>query len=300
MLRRIAVLLGILLAAWALLALLHRSSADRPAVLVLPRLTAPDADSFSYVGPQDTIRVVRQGGTWRVNGTPAAAKVVETFFRAMADTSARSELVAQSPASHERLGVDSLKGKRLTVVKGGKPVLDLWFGNRGPDFEGFYVRRAGENQVYLLRGTFADLTVQPLDDWRDRQILAVGPDTVSAVEVVRGRVRYSLKRAGTVWNLAQGGTADSTKVARFLRYFADLRATGFPSRSESDSARFRPAKRQVTLFGASGQQLATLALDSLASGFLVRAADSGPIFKLDARTAELITPEAGSLEKRER
>jgi len=294
---RIALALGVALAAWALLAVLHRSAADRTVGVRLPAVSPEEADAISYVGPQDTIRLTRAGGVWQVNGHRASAKVVEAFFRALSDTSARSELIAQSSASHERLGVDSLKGKHVTVTGGGKTLLDTWFGNRGPDFEGFYVRRAGDDRVFLLRGTFADLTVQPLDEWRDKLVLAIPADSIGGVSVVRGRRSYSLTRVGTGWSLGSGPPPDSIRVARFLAQFGELRASSFPGREEADSARFDPADRRVTLTGRSGQPLAGLVLDSIASGFLLRVGDSGEIVTLNTRLADGLTPDQGTLYK---
>ena len=296
-LARIALVLGVALAAWALLAVLRRSAADAPVAFTLPHVAADSVETIEYLGRQDTIRLARQAGHWTVNGHPAAPKVVEAFFHAMADTTSRSELVAQSPESHTRLGVDSAAGKHLTVAGGGKRMLDLWFGNRGPDFEGFYVRRAGDNRVFLLRGTFADLTVQPLDDWREKQVLALPTDSVTRIDVVRGKKSYSLARTGTAWTLAQGAAVDSSRVARFLGQFKELRATGFPTAAEADSARFAPAERKVTLFGAGGSPLAVVALDSLPSLFVLRIGDGGELYTLDRRMADLVAPTDSSLKK---
>jgi hypothetical protein len=292
---RIAMVLGVALAAWALLAVLRRSAADRTVGVPLPTVSPEQADAISYVGPQDSIRLTLTGGVWQVNGHRASATAVQAFFRALGDTSARSELIAQSTASHERLGVDSLKGKRLTVTGGGQTLLDVWFGNRGPDFEGFYIRRAGDNRVFLLRGAFADLTAQPLDDWRDNQVLAIPADSIGGVAVVRGRRSYSLTRVGGGWSLGSGAAPDSIRVARFLAQFGELRASSFPGTEEADSARFEPADRRVTLYGRGGQTLAALVLDSIASGFLLRVGDSGEVVKLNTRLADGITPDQGTL-----
>jgi hypothetical protein len=294
---RIALVLMIALAAWALLAVLRRAATDSPVTFLLPHMAADSVETIEYLGRQDTIRLARQGEHWTVNGHPAAPKVVEAFFRAMADTTARSELVAQSAESHARLGVDSAAGKHLTVSGGGKKLLDIWFGSRGPDFEGFYVRHAGDNQVFLLRGTFADLTVQPLDDWREKQVLTLATDSVARIDVVRGKQSYSLARSGSAWTFAKGSAADSARVARFLTLFKELRATGFPTTSQADSAKFAPAERKVTLFGAAGQPRAVLSLDSLPSVFVLRIGDGGELYTLDQRLTNLVAPAESTLRK---
>lgn len=294
---RIVVILAVALLAWGLLALLRRSSTDSTVSFGLPHLTADSVESIEYVGPQDTIRLAKQGSNWSVNGHPAAPKVVEAFFRATADTSARSEMVAQSPESHVRLGVDSAVGKHLTVKGGGKTLLDIWFGNRGPDFEGFYLRKTGENPVYLMRGTFADLTVQPLDDWRDRLALSIGSDSVKRVDVIRGKGGYSLTKSGGGWTFAKGGAADSNRVARWLAQFKELRATGFPKPGQTDSASFTPAERKVTLYGSGTQPIAVVSLDSLPSTFILKIGEGAERYTLDQKVTDLVVPAESTFRK---
>jgi hypothetical protein len=294
---RIAMVLGIALAAWALLALWQRWSSDTPETFALPRLAADSVQSIEYLGKADTIRLIRQGTGWTVNGHPAAPKVVEAFFHALADSGARSELVAQSAESHARLGVDSAAGKHLTVQGGGKALLDLWFGNRGPDFEGFYVRKAGDNRVFLLHGTFADLTVQPLEDWREKLALSLGSDSIARVEVVRGKGGYSLSKSGNAWSFAKGGPADSARVTRWLHQFSELRATGFPTPPQADSARFSPPERRVTLFGTGAAPLAVVSLDSLPSVFVMKLGEGGELYTLDQRMTDLVAPAESTLRK---
>lgn len=295
---RIGAILGVALLAWGLLALLRRSSTDSTITFGLPHLTADSVESIEYLGPQDSIRLTRQGSTWTVNGHPAAPRVVEAFFRAMADSSARSEMVAQSAESHTRLGVDSVAGKHLIVKGGARTLLDVWFGNRGPDFEGFYVRRSGENPVFLIRGTFADLTVQPLDDWRDRLALAIGPDSVTRVEVIRGKSSWGLAKSASGWTFAKGGAADSARVVRWLAQFKELRATGFPKPGQADSASFTPAERKVTLYGSGTGPMAVVSLDSLPSTFILKVGDGAERYTLDQKVTDLVVPAESTLKQK--
>lgn len=295
---RIVAILGVALLAWALLALLRRGSTDSTVTFALPHLVADSVESIEYLGPQDTIRLARQGSSWTVNGHTAAPRVVEAFFKAMSDTNARSEMVAQSAESHTRLGVDSAAGKHLMVKGGGKTLLDVWFGNRGPDFEGFYVRRAGENPVYLMRGTFADLTVQPLEDWRERLALSIGSDSVTRVEVIRGKSSYGLTRSGAGWTFAKGGAADSARVTRWLAQFQELRATGFPKPGQTDSASFTPAERRVTLYGSGTQPMAVVSLDSLPSTFILKIGEGAERYTLDSKVTDLVVPAESTLKRR--
>jgi hypothetical protein len=296
-LQRIALALALALGLWLSLNLFAGRKRDDAGRLTLPALSAGTVDRISLVGAGDSVLIVKQGDAWLVDGLPASAKAVQEFLGASGDSTAESELTAQSTTSHARLGVDSVAGRRLTVAGGGTPLLELVVGNRGPDLEGFYVRRAGAVQVYRLRGRFAEMLARREGDWRDRQLAGVKADNIAKVEVQRGKARWTMTRSGAAWVIGNR-PADSTKVARFLSIFGDLRATGFPDRSELDSIKFAPPERSITLSGATGQTILALVFDSTPSGaFWVRPTAGGPVYRLDGRATSLVTPEENSLQK---
>lgn len=289
---RIAIALGVLLVAWASLALMRRASQDRPPRIVLPLIRESQADRIVMARPTDTVVVAKgQNGTWQTEGAPVSPQAIEDFFAALADSTAPSELVAESAASHERMGVDSAKAKRLTVSGGGTVLLELWLGNRGPDFEGYYVRRPNEDAVYLYHGRLPALADQRVADWRDKVIARLAPDSIAAIEVVRGRQTWRVKREGAGWVLSGGARPDSAALARYLQLFREIRATGFPDRAQADSARFDRPDRALTVFGPGGARLLALVFDSTWAGFWVRARDGGPLYTLDRERADALLPD---------
>lgn len=296
-LQRIALVLVFALGLWLALHFFSAGQRDDVGRLTLPALTPAGVDRIRLVGKADSVILVKQERGWSVNGAPASGKAVQEFLDAAHDTSTGSELIAQSTASHARLGVDSASGKRLTIAGAGATLLDLVVGNRGPELNGFYVRRAGAADVYLLRGQFAEMFARGESDWRDRQLADLGPDSIARVEVQRGKNRWTLIRNGSAWSLG-GHPADSSKVARYLAIFGDLRAAGFPDRADLDSISFAAPERAVTVTGTGGSVLLSLVFDSTASGaFWVQPAAGGPVYRLDGRTTALVTPEETSLQK---
>jgi hypothetical protein len=296
-LQRLAVVLGVLVIAWVVLAQVRRSRWDTAGGLALPKVAPSAVDQVAFRKGTDTIVLARQGVNWSANGFPGSTGGIQGFLEALGDTTLRSEVVAQSPASHARLGVDSM-ARRLTIRTGDTAVVDLLVGNRGPDFEGYYVRPEGRDAVYLLRGRFAEQLGKGLADWREKQVATVVTDSVARVQVRRGRAIWSMARGGNVWALPRG-QADSAAVARFLSHFNNLRATGFPEAADLDSIRFDPPDRAVTLSTADGRPLLALVFDSTSGGaFWARADTGGPIYRLDARATDLATPAESTLRKR--
>ncbi len=279
-LKQIAVGLAVLIVLWGGLKVFKRDSDTTTAKFVLPALTANDVDSVKISGPSDTLVLAKRGPTsWSVNGMDASLSAVNDLFQALKGTT-RAELAAQSASSHKSLGVDAASGKRLTVIKGGKPMVDLIVGSHGPAFEGVYVRRPTEDAVYLIQGGLGNAVDKGLDDWRDRTIAKVDPDSVRAIAVRLQRGGYVLRRGTTGWRFASGAKADSGAVRHLLEQYHNLQAGGFPTKAQEDSIRFTHPTRRVTLQGAT-RPLADLVLDSSASWWWVRHADGGTVFRLE-------------------
>jgi hypothetical protein len=296
-LKRIALALLVALGLWAALARFGSSHRDDTTSLALPKVNAADVSEIAFRKGTDSVVLTPQGGAWTVNGLPASRKGVSAFLASLGDSSAHSEVVAQSSGSHVRMGVDSAAGRRLVITVAGKPAVDLWLGNRGPDFEGFYVRPSGSDLVYLLQGTFAELTAQGLAEWREKEFVTIRADSIARVDVTRGKARWTLARSAGGWTIA-GHAADSMKVERYLGQFAGLRASGFPEPAQLESIRFEHPARTLTLSTADGRALAALVFDTAGSGaYWVRGAQGGPVYRLDQRPAEMATPADSTLRK---
>jgi len=289
MLRRIAAVLGAALVLWGIVFVWRRGERDEPGTLRLPPVDTSRVERIALRRTTDTIVATRVSGAWSVNGVPASAEYVAGFLAAYADSSIRTELVAQAPASHGRLGVDSAAGRRFSMEAGGAVVADFVLGNRGPDFEGTYLRSRSDSTVYLLHGRIADLLLDALDAWRERRIVAVSPDSIRRVEVAVGGAAWQLMRQDGGWR-AGGAPADSVKVRRFLAQFEGLRASGFPDPA-AEPPMFEAAARVVTLLADNGSPLVRLEFVDAGSGaFWVREAGKGTVYRLPAATVDLIAP----------
>jgi len=292
-LRRIAAVLGLALMLWGGLALWRRSAADTVDGLVLPRLSSDSVERISLVRAGDTIAMAKDGSAWRVNALPADAAVVAEFLAASADSTLHSELVSRSAVSHQRLGLDSASALRLTVVEGERGPIDLFVGSRGPNFEGFYVRRVGQDAAYLVQGNFVEATTRGRDEWRDRRILAIPANDIRGVAVRRGAESFVLEKDASGWVVA-GRAADSARAARYLAQFADVRASGFPAPGQLDGVRFQPPDREVKVLGADGAVIAALTMAPAENGFWVKTAE-GTGYRIDVSTATRIAPAAADL-----
>ncbi len=298
-LKIIAASLAVLLLLWGASELFSRGSDTVTGSLALPALGSGDVDTISIAQGADAVVLARQDSTaWTVNGHRAAPDAVHDLLQALRDT-VHPELVAQDSSSFGRLGVDSAAGRWLRLRGRGKPLLPLIVGARGSDYQSAYLRRPGDRHVYLWRGRLATLLDRPTDDWRDKRIAALEPDSIRGVDVARGTDRYAVRRVGARW-LVNGGAADSAAVARYLAKLRTITAAGFATPPQVDSTRARRPSRRLTLRGAGGTVLLALAFDSTATTFLVRhlaglGGEGTTVYRMNLWDVDGLTPASRSL-----
>src|SRR2546426_2988573 len=313
-LKLIAAALAVLLLLWGGSALLSRGSDTITGSLAVPALVEADVDTITIVKGTDSIVLVKQApppapAAWTVNGHRAAPDQVRDLFQALQDP-VRPGLAGQDSSSSARLNVDSAAGRWLRVRGGGggggggKPLQQLIVGARGSVYPSVYVRRPGDTHVYLWRGRLAQLMDRGggVDDWRDKRIAALQPDSVESVDVARSKERYTLTRGPKAWVL-NGGVADSGGLARYLGRLRVIVASGFATPQQADSARAaraaRPTRR-LTVHGPRGSVLLSLAFDTTATGFLVRhlagsGGEAATVYRMNAWDVDGLTPASRSL-----
>ena len=297
-LARLAMVMGALLLLWGAASLARRGASgptesDR---FALPSVPRDSVDSIVILRQTDTARLARvDSATWTVNGHRASTSAVQDILAALADTARRTELAGGRPGSHAGFGVDSAKGARIRVVRGDSTVADLVQGNRGPGLEGGYFRLAADSAVYLVRGNLAESLERTSDELRDKRIAGVPADSVARIEGTRGRRSYALRRDGTAWIFASGSRADSAAVGELLSSYGQIDAAGFATAAQADSAQLARPDRRVQLLRADGSPLLSMAFDSSATGFWVRAGQDSTIYRLDTWSADRLTPSDSAL-----
>ncbi len=295
---RIALALGVLLLLWGAVALARRGERGPEGGFSLPRIDSGAVDTIAMTEKGDTTVLVRgRGGEWRVNGNAASSDAVRELLAALADSAIPSELVAQSASSHAALGVDTA-GQRVRIVSGGKTVIDLTAGNRSRDFEGMYLRKTDETAVFEVRGGLPPTIERKQDDWREKRIASVNRDSVTTIEVVRGKRSYALRKQDSTWSFGSGAAADSGAVARLLNDYGNLQASGFATPAQADSANFAKPDRRIRFLAASGTPLVSLAFDSTASGYWVRHDAGGTVYRIDQWRMDQLTPADSALRRK--
>jgi hypothetical protein len=298
-LRQIVIVLVVLLALWSISEFFSRRSDEIAGAQLYTPIPQAQVDSVVITRTADTIRLARHPAYWSVNGHRASPLEVDGFFKQLAD-SAPPEVAGESKAVHERMGLDSAKGRLVRVYSGGKAVIDLVVGERGPDYQSSYVRRPGEDRVYLRWGPFAGFVDRAVDDWREHRMANIPKDSARRIDVTRHARRYSLVRKEGSWQFADGRPADSVQAVKILSSLSPASATGFASAEDAKKTNFRQPDLRVVVIGTHNDTLIHLLGDSMPNGYWVRNDSGGPIFRNGVWIADEITPHDSLLRPKKR
>jgi Domain of unknown function (DUF4340) len=297
-LKRLSGALLVLVVLWVGLSFARHERRDTEGRFALATFTPKAVDRALIITGADTIKLVRQDTGWTVGGYRANGAYVDAMLNVLSDTTATSELVAESAASHARLGLDSATAHRLVVMQGARPLAALLVGGQGGTYGTSYVRKPGDNASWQLQGTLSQIANRSLDDWRDKTIVHLDPDSVGAIDMQRGKKTWRLTRADSgAWTMG-AAAGDSSAVAAVLNQFRTLQASSFASATQADSANFARPDRSVRLTSRSGVPLVSLVMDSTAGGFWVRRAGDSVTYKLDSWLANQVVPVDSTLRKR--
>jgi hypothetical protein len=282
-LTRLAAVLVVLVVAWGVLALVRRPASDQTETVALAKVDTASVDSVVLSTAHGSTSLVRgHDKRWRANGYPADSALVESLLKGLADTARTSELVAVEKSSFGRFGLGPDSAQRVVAYSHGRPAFDVTAGKRTSDYAGIYLRRGDQTDVFAVRGQLAEpLAHSAGDDWKDKRVVSIVPDSAATIEVTRGGSSYSVRQSGKRWALASGKPTDSSAVASLLGNYRDLQAAGFATTAQADSLDFKRPRGHTRLLSKSGAVLANLVFDSTAAGTWARADSGGAVFRLD-------------------
>ena len=183
-----------------------------------------------YRAGGDSLRLEARGGTARVNGFPADSAGVTSLFAAL-DTARADELVSRNPENHGRLGVAGGEADSVAVGRADSPTLTFLLGGSGRG--GRFVRRPGEDRVYLLEGSAASSLGRTEGRWRDLEVASLDTARVARLEVERNGRRTTFVRGGSGWRVSGSGTLAPSEAGTILGEVTGLRAS---NRVPADSA----------------------------------------------------------------
>ena len=218
----LTVLVG--LAAWAL------RSRSLPAAPELPERFLPalsgqinELSALTITGQDERFTLRRSGDAWGLqekDGHPIRFEKLKGLLVGLSELRPLERKTA-SPSLHAKLGLlaPSAEGSTaigITVLGPGEaPVADVIVGNPGPAARTRYVRRADEDQTWLVQGDLNPVASQ--QQWLDTEVMRLEPATVSRVSITHpdGEVLVASKAAkdDPIWTIADVPEGSEPKSA---------------------------------------------------------------------------------------
>ena len=198
-------------------------------------------------GKGNDVTLSQQGGLWIVTEPieyPANQSLVEDLLTQVEEL-AVSNLVSTSPANHDlyEVGPDTGVLVRLLGGRDGQRRLsEFYIGKMTSDFGHTYIRRFGEDDVFMASGLLQGYFNKTVGAWRDKTILRLQQENIEQVELSSADDNWLVARRGIYpeavdapWVIRTDGgfvPADSTAVVTILRRLINLSASDFPSPAE--------------------------------------------------------------------
>ena len=155
---------------------------------------------------------------------PLNGEQVDEILSKLEDMDTR-RLVASNPANFARLEVKDDDYRRRIDLEAADSNMVLFLGGSG-GADTVYVRRSGENEVYLGSGLSSwELSTQ-VSTWLDANYVNVPPNDVLEITVQNAEGSFNFLRDGESWTytgLSDGEVFEDTKMPSILRNAATVR-----------------------------------------------------------------------------
>ena len=200
----------------------------RPVEPILSGMTVADIERLYFTDDLgNEVGVARSEDGWALPGAddfPVDGDKVEAILEKIAGMDTR-RLVATNRANFVRLEVGDDDFRRKIMLESADASADLYLGGSG-GADTVYVRRAGEDRVFLGLGLNSwELSTQ-ISTWLDSSYVNVPQDDVLEISVHNANGSFTFVRAGAglvFTDLAEGEQFEDTKMPIILRNAATIR-----------------------------------------------------------------------------
>jgi hypothetical protein len=209
--------------------------------LKLPSINSQVADKIEITGKY-AVTLLKKNNVWflEIGGKDAAKKTVraskesiETFFDA-AKRVRHSYFVTQLAQKHKDLGLSTEQKDSIKIIHGDKILWGIELGTNAKG-AGRYAKLLNDDSVYVLKGSFWQLTKSGSSDWRAKDLITIQESTVESFVSLQGsKVAVSAKRDDSEdkWLLAKEQSKsnfrlNSDKLSRLVKAALSISASGF-------------------------------------------------------------------------
>jgi hypothetical protein len=194
----------ILLAVWQKRDVLFKNQqATEQSQLLFPDFDQQAASQIKLTKPDQETILVKQDNRWLVStasNIPADPESVTNLLDQITRIK-KGDLISQQPEKFGQFQVDD-SGLLVEVTdEKEKSLVSFYVGKLGSDFDSFYLRSAGNNDVLLINKNLRPIFYR--SDWRKKTVFDFDADEVQDLTLEYDDQRFRLTKQGEDWQLIQ-------------------------------------------------------------------------------------------------
>ncbi|MCX6641412.1 MAG: DUF4340 domain-containing protein [bacterium] len=234
-------------------------------------------DGFAIRNQTGAFKLKKSSDQWRVVEPvdyPADPRFTADLISKIASVEMES-VVSEDTSKYSQFQVGD-SGAELTVFQGSKTVAHLIVGKPTDTRSHTYVRKVGDQKIYLVKGIFTGQLSRQVRDWRDKNVINLEREAVSRLDFTTPKGSFSLVRVdSTRWNILNGeleSPAKQTEVDHSLSAVSKLRCFDFVDGDTVKLVDYAQAEGRVTINTTSGEifKLSLIAQDPEKNRYLIK------------------------------
>ena len=204
----------------------------------------------------------------------------------------QSQLVAEEPAHHERLGVDQRNAVRVSFFKGESAVEELLIGHWSPQAGLAYVRRPVDDATFSMPVNLPGVFESNPNAWRNPVVLDLQPEEITSVTLMYPDSRVALERGDAGWAVVtpEGrDEGDPARVQALLQSLAPLLTDDFPSDREARDVSFAEPDAAIEIISTGDRPFIVVAfVQRDDDSYYVKLADENTVYLFNRATADAL------------
>ena len=135
----------------------------KSAPLLFPKLKTAEVNRIEITKAGETKVMLHSGADWKEETATISAKP-ETVASALAAVTKldRKDLVSQNPSKRQIFGLDEKEAMKITLKSDSQILAQFYIGKRAQDYLSNFIRKEGEDKIYLSHEALDQLFTTPL------------------------------------------------------------------------------------------------------------------------------------------
>ena len=204
-------------------------------------LNDSEINRIDILGPEDTLTFRLDGDNWYVT--------VDSLYRSADTMSIRNviktaidlkvgNVISQNAERRKDFMVDDAGGNLVRFYQNDRLLSEIIIGKPANDFTHTYIRKPGDDEVYLADGLITYAYRRQRTQWFNKTIFFIPPVTVKSVELDYDKKARKLWQSDSIWFYGErpyrdSSLADTIKTRMFLTTLCNLQANDFVNAADS-------------------------------------------------------------------